>query len=290
MVRESRAVSYDLAVWEGQLPDTNEAAAATFRDLCDRYLAAEDPPGPTPRIRRYVEALLARWPDIGDDAGASSPWASSPLIDEAIGPIVYFPMVYSQADEAVAFAAALAWAHDLVCFDPQDGGLRPPPFDPAEIDRHARDGTTVQAIAEIRQQMGCDLPAATAIYEQRASVLADADRPPVPDKPALVLTTPRGRRIDNPSVDVLRRVLPELGSDSWYAILEREDGWFVQVGCGTAAGTRPGWYALERQEGGPSEHYRTEITDLREVIDAFVGFATDDPDWTRRFTWQRYRI
>jgi hypothetical protein len=289
-VRESPAVSYDLAVWEGRPPDTNEAAAAAFKDLCDRYLAAEDPPEPTPRIRRYVEALLARWPDIADDAGASSPWASSPLIGDAIGPVVYFPMVYSQAEEAVAFAAALAWAHDLVCFDPQDGGLRPPPFDPAETDRLVRDGKTVQAIAEIRQQMGCDLPVATLIYGQRASALADADRPPVPDKPAVVFTTPRGRQISNPSVDVLRQVLPELGSDGWYAVLERRDGWFVQVGYGASAGTRPGWYALERQEGSVSEHYRTETTDLREVIEAFVGFATDDPDWTRRFTWQSYQI
>src|SRR5262245_51223554 len=94
------AVSYDLAVWEGQQPDTDEAAAAAFEDLCDRYLEAEARPEPTQKIRRYVEGLLTRWPDIGDDVGASSPWASAPLIDEAIGPIVHFPMIYSHADEA----------------------------------------------------------------------------------------------------------------------------------------------------------------------------------------------
>jgi hypothetical protein len=100
-------VSYDLAVWEGQQPDSDEAAAAAFEYLCDRYLETEARPEPTQKIRRYVKILFTRWPDTSDDAGASSPWASAPLIDEATGPIVHFPMVYSQADEAAAFAATL---------------------------------------------------------------------------------------------------------------------------------------------------------------------------------------
>jgi hypothetical protein len=68
------------------------------------------------------------------------------------------------------------------------------------------------------------------------------------------------------------------------------DGWYVQVGVGPQAGTRPGWYALERHDGDPSGHYRAVVTDLGEVIAAFTGFAADDPDWTRRCAWEPYEL
>jgi hypothetical protein len=44
---------------------------------------------------------------------------------EAVGWFIYFPMVFSMADEASAFAADLAQQHGLVCFDPQLERLRP---------------------------------------------------------------------------------------------------------------------------------------------------------------------
>ncbi|WP_432171770.1 hypothetical protein [Streptomyces sp. 1222.5] len=47
------------------------------------------------------------------------PWSTGPLIDEASGPLIYFPMRYSIAEEASTFAASLAQSMDLVCFDPQ---------------------------------------------------------------------------------------------------------------------------------------------------------------------------
>src|SRR5690348_18458168 len=37
----------------------------------------------------------------------------------------YFPMVYSQCDQASAWAAQVAQEHGLVCYDPQIGKLRP---------------------------------------------------------------------------------------------------------------------------------------------------------------------
>jgi hypothetical protein len=114
-------MSYDLAVWEGDRPSDDVGAAAHYGSLMDRMESGELGE-PTPRIRAYVEALLARWPDI--DQSEDSPWASSPLMGEASGPLVYFPMVFSRADEASTFAAALARDHGLVCFDPQMGCLR----------------------------------------------------------------------------------------------------------------------------------------------------------------------
>jgi hypothetical protein len=178
----------------------------------------------------------------------------------------------------------------LVCFDPQHGQLRLPPFDHEEVDQLIRDGKPIQAVAEMRRQTDFGLPEATNIYEQRALVLSEVSRPAVPEGPALVLTTPRGRRIANPPMDVLHELLPELGTDRWFAILERQNGWFVQVGYGTRAGTRPGWYALEHQDGASHAHYRTITSDLQDIVAAFIGFATEDAGWTTRFAWEPYQI
>lgn len=120
-------MSYDLAVWEGDRPADDEAGMKFYREQIVPQLQAYDPRNPiapTPRIRAYVEALLERWPDITDDDDGS-PWSTSPLMCEAVGWFVYFPMVFSMADEASAFAADLARQHGLVCFDPQLQRLGP---------------------------------------------------------------------------------------------------------------------------------------------------------------------
>jgi hypothetical protein len=117
-------MSYDLAVWEGERPASDEEAGATFAELMDALEAGELDP-PTERIEGYVAALLARWPDITTDDGEDSPWATGPLLAEAFGSAFYFPMTWSGAEEASAFAAQVAAAHGLVCFDPQTETLRP---------------------------------------------------------------------------------------------------------------------------------------------------------------------
>ncbi|MEJ8653934.1 hypothetical protein WKI65_39320 [Streptomyces sp. MS1.AVA.3] len=53
-----------------------------------------------------------------------SPWSTGPLIDEASGPLIYFPMRYSMAEEASAYAADVAASMGLVCYDPQAQQLR----------------------------------------------------------------------------------------------------------------------------------------------------------------------
>lgn len=118
-------MSYDLAVWEGTRPGSDEEAGETYQALCERYLEAEAAEPPTERIRAYALALLERYPDIGGPDGEDSPWASGPLINEAVGPMMYFPMVWSQCEEASAWAADLAAQHGLVCYDPQMECLRP---------------------------------------------------------------------------------------------------------------------------------------------------------------------
>ena len=119
-------MSYDLAVWEGEYPADAETATKFYLERIVPQLEEYDPGNavpPTPRIRTYVEALLERWPDI--DTTEGSPWATSPLMGEAIGLFFYFPMVGSMADAASAYAADVAQRHGLVCYDPQLERLRP---------------------------------------------------------------------------------------------------------------------------------------------------------------------
>jgi hypothetical protein len=44
---------------------------------------------------------------------------------DASGPLIYFPLDYSQCDQASVWAAQVAQEHGLVCYDPQIGKLRP---------------------------------------------------------------------------------------------------------------------------------------------------------------------
>lgn len=109
-------MSYDLAVWEGPTPADDEAALQVFEDLYERHV--EGPASaPSPAIVAYVQALLARHPD----ASTNSPWATSPLLDEASGPLVYFPMSYSVSDEDLEYCVSEALDRGLVCLDPQAG-------------------------------------------------------------------------------------------------------------------------------------------------------------------------
>lgn len=233
-----RDMSYDLAVWEGEPPSNDLAAAAEFKLLFARYMAAGEPLAPTPRIAWYVQALLDRFPDIGTEAGQDGPWSTEALMGEARGPLVYFPMVWSRREEVSAWAAQVAEGLGLNCFDPQWNQLRTP----------CRESWRFE------------------------------------------LTSARGRPFRDPSPAIVRKVLLHLSADSSYAVLTRADGWYVQVGYGGSAGTRPGWYALERQDGAPERHFRTEVSDIEEVIKAFVGFADRDPTLVSRFAWRPYPL
>ncbi|WP_369394812.1 hypothetical protein AB5J72_50520 [Streptomyces sp. CG1] len=118
-------MTYDLAVWEGERPEDDKAAGEFFTDLYNCYIDGELDHPPTERIAAYVAALLERWCDITEDEEDTSPWSTGPLIDEASGPLIYFAMRWSMAEEASAFAADLADSMGLICFDVQLDRLRP---------------------------------------------------------------------------------------------------------------------------------------------------------------------
>ncbi|MFF4601916.1 hypothetical protein ACFY12_04035 [Streptomyces sp. NPDC001339] len=117
-------MSYDLAVWEGHRPADDATAGKIFHDLFNRYTQTDVEHPPTDHIAEYVTTLLERWPDLAEDEDDVSPWSTGPLIGEAKGPLIYFPMCYSMADEASAYAAEVASSMGLVCYDPQVQQLR----------------------------------------------------------------------------------------------------------------------------------------------------------------------
>ncbi|WP_426405099.1 hypothetical protein ACN9M0_37385 [Streptomyces sp. R-07] len=118
-------MSYDLAVWEGERPADDKTAGQVFSDLYDRYLDGEDLESPSELIAAYVTTLLERWCDITEDEEGTSPWSVGPLISGASGPLIYFGMGWSRAEEASAYAAVLADKMGLICFDVQQDRLRP---------------------------------------------------------------------------------------------------------------------------------------------------------------------
>jgi hypothetical protein len=92
----------------------------------------------------------------------------------------------------------------------------------------------------------------------------------------------------DPDPETVRGVLVRLSADNFYAVLTRADGWYLQAGYGERAGTRAGWYALERQDGTPDRHFRAELTSVDEVVRAFEGFLQNDSTIAVRFPWRPY--
>jgi hypothetical protein len=115
-------MSYDLAVWQGDVPPNDREAARAHERLYEQYLDGDELVPAASSIADFVAALTERWPDR--DTGDDTPWASTPLIRGASGPYIYIGLAWSSADVASAFVAETANAHGLICFDPQAGSLR----------------------------------------------------------------------------------------------------------------------------------------------------------------------
>jgi len=116
-------MSYDLAVWIGPKPSSAAEADTEFARRMDAMEEALENGGaaepPAPAIRAFVEAALARYPELDDESGDDCPWASSPLIGEADGDLIYFSLTFSGAEYARDELASIASSLGLVCYDPQ---------------------------------------------------------------------------------------------------------------------------------------------------------------------------
>ena len=116
-------MSYDLAVWEGERPESSQEAVETHLTLYAQYVEDDRHTPPILLIVKFVEVLLQRCPEVSEDE--NSPWSTAPLISEARGPYLYFYMGWRQAHEVSAFPVGTGASVGMVCCDPQKDQLRP---------------------------------------------------------------------------------------------------------------------------------------------------------------------
>ncbi len=119
-------VSYDLALWVGEQPRSDAAAA----DEYERRMAyleeldddAELAPA-SPRVQAFLDELLREFPPLGTPDDEVSPWAVGPEPGDINGDVVCLNMTYPGAERAYDGIIEIARRHDLVCFDPQSEQL-----------------------------------------------------------------------------------------------------------------------------------------------------------------------
>ena len=108
-------MSFDLAIWAGEKPSTDEAALETFQMLMETYEEEERQDTPDDRLVALTAEITRKYPD--DDSGAV--WAFTPL--KPNGPLLHLNLRWGTSDEVLDFIVAAATRHGLVCFDPQSG-------------------------------------------------------------------------------------------------------------------------------------------------------------------------
>jgi hypothetical protein len=114
-------VSWDLAVWEGEMPEPTEASDR-YAELLEAYeeeLENDPPAPPTPALSAFLTALVERLPNSVD----TGPWSFVPVSDEASGPLVILHVQWDGVDRVLEVVPALAREHGLVCYDPQAAAL-----------------------------------------------------------------------------------------------------------------------------------------------------------------------
>ncbi|QVQ50914.1 hypothetical protein J4H86_18905 [Spiractinospora alimapuensis] len=96
-----------------------------------------------------------------------------------------------------------------------------------------------------------------------------------------------GGVVNNPHPGALPALLGQVTERNWFAILEHEPGWFMQVGVGEpAGGLDDGVYGLEFREGSEDRHFRVLVSDFGAMARAFQDYVTGDQRWKSVFDWQ----
>lgn len=116
-------MSYDVALWAGPRPASDELAELEYERRADVLEEDDDLEPPSPVLVAFVEELLSVLPPLDESDDPASPWATGPEPGSVIGDFAYLTMTYPGARAALDTVVEIARRHDLVCFDPQDGVL-----------------------------------------------------------------------------------------------------------------------------------------------------------------------
>ena len=118
LVRHTRAVKYDIAVWSGARPPDDVAASEVFEremrrrdELMDNGSSDQDQ-----AVLSFAKSLARQWPV--EEPEDELPWIEGTPEDEIVGNVLYF-VVRDDPDMLVAAQVAeLAHQHRLVAYDP----------------------------------------------------------------------------------------------------------------------------------------------------------------------------
>ncbi len=112
-------MSFDLAVWNDEVPLTHAQASEIYQRLCEEWPYLE---GQSPHVEAFYQELIQRWPEIDtilddrvDDIDLC-PWSCA--LNHS-GKAVVIACVWPKAAEVAQFVEKLARRHRLVLFDPQ---------------------------------------------------------------------------------------------------------------------------------------------------------------------------
>jgi hypothetical protein len=98
-----------------------------------------------------------------------------------------------------------------------------------------------------------------------------------------VLTGAGVPTIPDPDAKRLDWAVRRLNDKNYFAILDRADGGYAQIGYGSAAGVPAGTWALEYWEDGSS--FRTETRDVAEAVGFVQEYLAGEDPWKRRHRW-----
>ena len=198
-----------------------------------------------------------------------------------------------QDDAITPNAAVLAFHEDVLSRFPRLETLPNPEDSPWNMNPDATASRAILCMAY--STAAATIPVILDLAARHALICYDATtgtvhNPPQTDRPTdLRLQSCDGTVTVNPSQDSLRSQLDRLSTANWYIFLEREEGWFVQVGIGQYAGNVPaGKFALEYREGDPDRHYRVEVDNFNDVARLFTSFAARQESFKTAFAWTQY--
>ncbi|WP_431955593.1 hypothetical protein [Nocardia lijiangensis] len=107
-------MSYDMTVWEGDAPlddeDRRDILVAIGTVFLEGRVGQRQPPPQI--IADFIDALLRRWPNIGEEG---SPWTSS-VGAHLNGPVLRLDIDWDRAVDVAPGVVELAKRHGLQCY------------------------------------------------------------------------------------------------------------------------------------------------------------------------------
>jgi hypothetical protein len=123
-------MSFDLVIWVGDRPASDQEAHRTFDRLMaevEREISEGIAPKPDPRLARCVREITGSYSDGLLGLIFGSVWTSMPVTPH--GSIVYMNLAWGVKTKVLDFIARTAAKHGLVCYDPQTSRV----VDPANL-------------------------------------------------------------------------------------------------------------------------------------------------------------